>query len=277
MGPPMSTSSSGISTLARELFEARALRKPVTPPSAREGGCSLDDAYAIEGELVRVRRATGHTTVGRKVGYANKAMWRVLKLPTLVWANMYDDTVHYARDGQATLSLASTYSPRIEPEVMFKLKRVPESKDTEAVLDAVEWMSLGFEIVDSPYPDWKFEPVDFVASFGLHAALVVGEQRPVSTASIPTLVEQLASFKLKLSKNGALVEEGAGKNALRSPALCLGELASAIANQTGVDPLQPGELVSTGTLTAAHPIAAGERWTAEPDGLDVAPITLLFT
>ena len=31
-------------------------------------------------------------TVGRKVGFANKAMWRVLKLDTLVWAHMYDDT-----------------------------------------------------------------------------------------------------------------------------------------------------------------------------------------
>jgi 2-oxo-3-hexenedioate decarboxylase len=273
----MSTSSSEIASLARELFEARALRKPVTPPSAREGGCSLDSAYAIEGELMRVRRATGHATVGRKVGYANKAMWRVLKLPTLVWANMYDDTVHYAENGTATLSLAAMYSPRIEPEVIFKLKRVPAAKDADAVLDAVEWMSLGFEIVDSPYPDWKFEPVDFVASFGLHAALIVGEQRPVLPANIPALVEQLASFKLKLSKDGALAEEGAGRNALRSPALCLGELASAISNQAGVEPLQPGELVSTGTLTNAQPIAAGERWTAEAGGIDLAPITLVLT
>ena len=48
----------------------------------------------------------GRKTVGVKVGYANKAMWRVLKLDTLVWAHMYDDTVRYANANVATLSLA---------------------------------------------------------------------------------------------------------------------------------------------------------------------------
>jgi 2-keto-4-pentenoate hydratase len=90
----MSTFSIDVSALARELFEARAAGQPVAvPPSEREGGLPLEGAYAVEAELTRLRRDQGHTTVGRKVGYANKAMWRVLKLQTLVWANMYDDTV----------------------------------------------------------------------------------------------------------------------------------------------------------------------------------------
>ena len=41
---------------------------------------------------------------GRKVGYANKAVWRALKLDTLVWADMYDDTVRHAPRNDATLS-----------------------------------------------------------------------------------------------------------------------------------------------------------------------------
>jgi hypothetical protein len=40
-------------------------------------------------------------------------------------------------------------------------------------------------------------------------------------------------------KNGELVEEGSGKNSLRSPALCLAELAAAIAKQPGAEPLGP--------------------------------------
>ena len=46
---------------------------------------------------------------------------------------------------------------------------------------------------------------------------------------------------------------------LRSPALCLAELASARERQ-GLPPLGAGALVSTGTLTESQPIAAGERW-----------------
>ena len=39
--------------------------------------------------------------------------------------------------------------------------------DAAAVLEAVEWLALGFEIIDCVYVDWKFQPPDFVAAYGL--------------------------------------------------------------------------------------------------------------
>jgi 2-keto-4-pentenoate hydratase len=264
-----------VSELAREMFDARAHGQPVSvPPTSRDGGLDIPTAYLVEAELTRMRRAEGHATVGRKVGFANKAMWRALKMQTLVWANMYDDTVQFAPNGEASFSLRGLRSPRIEPEVVMKLKAVPASADAAAVLEAVEWIALGFEFVDSPYPDWKFQVPDFLVSFGLHAGLVVGAPLPVESANVATLVDGLASLRVRLSKNGALVEEGLGRNSLRSPALCVGELASAIAAQPGAEPLHSGELVSTGSLTAAHPVEAGERWTVEADGLDLPLVSV---
>src|SRR5207253_5825549 len=101
-----------------------------------------------------------------------------------------------------------------------------------------------------------------------HAALIVGDPVPVTPASIPALVDQLPLFKLTLMKDGQPVEEGSGRNSLRSPALCVAELASAISRQADTEPLAAGELVSTGSLTAARAIAPGETWTAITDGLD---------
>jgi 2-keto-4-pentenoate hydratase len=223
-----------------------------------------------------MRRSEGHKTVGVKVGYANKAMWRVLKLDTLVWAHMYDHTVRYADANVATLSLAHTISPKIEPEIVFKLKASPSAGITQAAaaLEAVEWLALGFEIIDCPYADWKYQPADFVAAYGLHAALIVGEPRLVAAASISELVEQLANFKVRLSKDGQLVEEGSGRNSLRSPALCLAELASAMAKQDGAEPLAAGDLVSSGTLTESTPIQPGATWTASAVGIDLSTLTL---
>ena len=262
-----------VSAFARELFDARANCTSVpAAPSSREGGLDLATAYLVEAELTRMRRAEGHTTVGRKVGYANKALWRALKLPTLVWANMYDDTVVYARGGGASLSTAGMVAPRIEPEVVFKLRQAPTSADAAAVLESVYWVALGFEFVDCPFPEWKFQPVDFVACFGLHAALVVGEPRAIRQDDIPSLVEQLGAMKVRLSKNGEPVEEGYGKNALRNPAACLGELASAIEAQPGAEPLSADELVSTGSLTAPQPVAPGERWEVVADGIELTPL-----
>ena len=48
---------------------------------------------------MRLRCSAGRTPVGRKVGFASKAMGRVLGLDTLLWAHMYDDTVQYAEHG----------------------------------------------------------------------------------------------------------------------------------------------------------------------------------
>jgi 2-keto-4-pentenoate hydratase len=263
--------------LARELAEARALRQIVpTLPSGRDPGLDLATAYAVEAELVRLRQAAGRSTVGLKVGFANKAMWRVLKLETLVWAHMYDDTVHHADGNSAVLDLSGFHSPKIEPEIVLKVRRrlADGEVDAAAVLDAIEWIALGFEIIDCPFAEWKFQPADFVASFGLHAALIVGAPQPIQHETVPELVEQLASFTLALQKDGQTVATGAGRNALRSPALCVGELAAALSRHAGARPLEAGSLVSSGTLTEGQSIGPAQVWTAQVEGLGLPDLTV---
>jgi len=138
-------------------------------------------------------------------------------------------------------------------------------------------LAMGFEVIDCPFPDWQFQPSDFVASFGLHAALVIGERVPVRPDGIPKLVDELPRFKVRMSKNGEFVEEGSGRNSLRSPALCLAELGAAIVRRFPTQPLSAGEIVSSGTLTAGHPTDKGDLWTAEVEGLSLPPLTLRLT
>jgi 2-keto-4-pentenoate hydratase len=211
-----------------------------------------------------------------KLEYANKAMWRKLGLDTLVWAHMYDDTVYPAGKGIAELRLPYYRSPRIEPEIVFGLKEPLASGglDAAGVLRSVDWLAIGFEVIDCPYPEWRFKPADFVAAFGLHMALVVGPRLQVHSKMIPALVNDLGSFKVRISKDGQFIEDGFGKNALRSPALCLAELARAVARQSRTSPLVEGELVSTGTLTSGHPITPGETWQVDVDGLPLSSLRL---
>jgi 2-keto-4-pentenoate hydratase len=265
-----------VEALARELLSAYETGEMIAiPPSARPG-FDLNAAYEVEAILQQFREAGGHRVVGRKVGYANKAMWRVLKLETLVWAHMYDDTVHYGDHNFANLTLAHPRSLKIEPEIVFGLKQpvMGESPDAFAALAATDWLAVGFEIIDCPFPEWQFQPSDFVASFGLHAALVIGERVPVRPDGIAALVDELPRFKVRVSKNGEFVEEGSGRNSLRSPALCLAELSAAIVRRFRTQPLSAGEIVSSGTLTAGHPAARGDLWKVEVEGLPLSPLTL---
>ncbi len=260
-------------TLAHELNAAYSNKTIVPAPSSRDGGIDLNTAYATEAAIAAARRAAGHQTVGWKVGYANKAMWRALKLETLVWAHLYDDTVRYADWNDGKLSIASMIAPKIEPEIVFKLSKTPESSDPVAVLEATEWYALGFEIIDCVFPDWKFQPADFVASRGLHSALVVGEPVYVEPEDIAGLVNDMAAFTLRLLKNNEMVEEGAAKNALKSPLLCVAELGEALKRRGG-ETLRPGDVISTGTLTTSLPMTAGDVWIASLYGIPPSSLTL---
>ena len=265
--------------LARELLSAYEAGQMVpVPPSARPD-FDLNMAYEVEAALKRFREAAGSKAVGRKVGFANKAVWRALKLETLVWAHMYDDTVNYSDGNSATLTLAHRRSLKIEPEIVFGLKQpiLTERLDATAALESTEWLAIGFEIIDCPFPEFQFQPSDLVACFGLHAALVIGERVQVRPDSIATLVDELPRFKVRVSNHGEFVEEGSGRNCLRSPALCLAELGTAILRRFPTEPLSAGEIVSSGSLTAGHPTDSGDLWTVEVDGLSLPPLNLRLT
>ena len=268
-----------IEEVARELMSAYESGAMVQVPPSSRPGFDLDAAYEIEAMLKRWREATGVRAVGRKVGYANKAMWRVFKLPTLVWAHMYSNTVHYSDSNSIELSLPHARSLKVEPEIVFGLKQAvtAEGLDAAAALNHVDWIAIGFEIIDCPYPDWKFQPSDLVASYGLHAALAVGERVPVRAEEVGSLMEELPRFKVRVSKNGELVEEGSGKNSLGSPAACLAELGTAALRRFPNEPLHSGELISSGTLTAGHLAGGGEDWSVEVSGLALPPLRLCLS
>jgi len=265
-----------VETLADEVLSASESGQMLAAPLSSRPGFDLNTAYAVEATLKRIHESRGHRAVGRKVGYANKAMWRILKLETLVWAHMYDVTVHHSDKNHAALTLARPHSLKIEPEIVFGLKEpiASEGLDAAAALAHTDWIAFGFEIIDCPFPGWQFQPSDFVASFGLHAALVIGEKMHVKPDSILQLADELPRFTVRMSNHSEFVEEGSGKNSLRSPALCLAELGGAILRRFRDAPLSAGEIISSGTLTAGHLVKSGDRWTADVKGLPLPPLTV---
>src|SRR5262249_40362428 len=154
--------------------------------------------------------------------------------------------------------------PRIEPEVAFGLNGpVPLTDDPLAVLARVDWIAPGFEIVQSHFPDWKFKAPDCTALCALHGALVVGTPVAVTEASRAALAAKLPTFALTLSRGGAMVDQGVGANVLKSPALALAHLARVLADLPEFPPLVAGEMVTTGTITDAWPVAPGETWSSD--------------
>ncbi len=173
--------------------------------------------------------------------------------------------------------LAGIVQPRIEPEIVFGLgARVPATQDPREALACVAWIAPGFEIVQSHFPDWRFKAADCTAAFGLHGALVVGTRVPVDDGTRARLAELLPRFALELSKGGKVVDRGVGSNVLGGPAHALAYLARVLATQPDAPPLAAGEIVTTGTISDAWPVAPGETWHSDYGELPVAGLTLTF-
>ena len=57
----------------------------------------------------------------------------------------------------------------------------------------------------------------------------------------------------------------------------LAHLVSLLASQPLSPPLLPGEWITTGTLTAAHAVRAGQTWHTTLQGIDLPGLELVFS
>ena len=159
---------------------------------------------------------------------------------------------------------------------MFGLKAAPSPGMSDAaLLDCIEWVALGYEVVQSIFPDWKFAAPDTVAANGLHGALVIGARHAVAPRKTEWQRE-LATFRVELYCDGKLIQRGSGGLVLDSPLLALRHLIELLANDPCNLPPRAGEIISTGTLTLAMPVSAGQSWTTTVSGIPLEQIALRF-
>ena len=267
--------SPGLNAIAGDVVASLASHSQLSTFSSRPAGLSLADAYRVTSLLRSAFEARGEKIIGRKIGFTNRKMWKVYGVEEPIWGYATDRTTFEL--AHTRIQRVNNFSEaRIEPEVMFGLKSAPlPGMDEAALLDCVEWVSLGYEVVQSIFPDWKFEASDTVAANGLHGALLIGARHAVSPRKAEWRPE-LAAFEVELYCNGKLSQRGGGALVLDSPLLALRHLVELLANDAHSPPLSAGEIISTGTLTLAMPVSPGENWTTKASGIPLEDISLTF-
>ena len=234
-------------------------------PPDQPAGLDVATAYQQALAVRALRLARGERPRGFKIGFTNRNIWPRYDVFAPIWGTVYDSTLTLC-EGQASLSLAGTCQPRIEPEAVFGMRATPAAHASpDQLFEALDWMAPGFEIVQSHLPNWKFQAPDTIADGGLHARLLVGRRRPVRelAANASQLDALLAGATVTLSKEGAAVERGSGANVLDGPLAALRHFLQELRGIPGAPELMPGDVVTTGTWTDAWPVQAGERWSAD--------------
>jgi len=259
--------------IASELKAAQDRRQPVEPVTSRLPDFNMDAAYDVARRIHAARLQEGAAAIGRKIGFSNRAIWPVFGVHESIWAYVYDTTVPRSRDNCRRCGIGRFLEPRIEPEIVAHFSVAPPRSDDPAeLLACIDWLALGFEVVQSHFPGWKFKAADAVADSGLHGALIIGEPRAPRELG-PDLIGRMARFTVTLTCDGGVRETGRGANVLESPLAAIAHLAAVLASQHA-PAIGAGELVTTGTLTGAPLIHSGEVWNATLEELALPDLAL---
>jgi 2-oxo-3-hexenedioate decarboxylase len=262
---------------AELVLDALAQRRQIPPLTASDPALDEDGAYAIAFDIRDRRRARGEKPVGRKIGFTNRNIWKQYGVFAPIWGPVYDTTLTWASGGRATVAIGHLLEPRVEPEIVLHFAQDPPvTEDPAAILASIDWIAHGFEIVQSPFAGWRFRAPDTVAVGGLHGAYFIGPRHALRAADAAAWLAALSRFTITLARDGTTIDHGSATNVLDGPLSALRHLVGLLAHDPENPPLAAGEIVTTGTLTRAFPVAPGESWRTALDGLPVDGIAIRF-
>jgi len=273
--------SDSVARRARELLAGRDAARGLETITGSDAGFTVEDGYAVADEARRLRIARGERPLGYKIGFTNRGIWARYGVFAPIWGPVWDTTVERVDSAETSVSLAPFVAPRLEPEIMFGFARAPAAGMTLAQLaGCIAWVAHGFEIVHTRFADWRFAAADTVADFALHGRLFVGPRVPIDRfvgQGSGDLATQLSSLRLTLSCDGRDVEEGSAEIVLDGPLHALRLWVDAMAARPERWPIVAGDIVTTGTITDAAPLAPGQRWQTRLSDPRFAAMTLNTT
>lgn len=261
----MALAPARIAALGDALYAALRTRHPRAPLTTTEPGITLDDAYAVSLRFLECRTAAGARVVGKKIGVTSKAVQDMLDVHQPDFGFLLDvmampnaSTVHIAQAG--------LIQPRAEGEIAFVLKQDLQGPGVtrERVLDATDYVTPCFEIVDSRITDWKIKIQDTVADNASCGVFVMGQGRVAPHAL------DLAAVKMAIDRNGTHVADGIGAAVQGHPAEAVAWLANTL-GRFGI-PFRAGEIILSGSLAPLLPAAAGDHFHLTLDGIGSASI-----
>jgi 2-oxo-3-hexenedioate decarboxylase len=206
---------------------------------------AIDEAYAVQKEVIAMRLGRGERRVGVKMGFTSRAKIAQMGVSDMIWGRLTSGMV--IEDG-GPMSFAKYVHPRVEPEIAFLLKSELCGRLTPLqALAAVEAVAPAMEIIDSRYDGFKFTHIDVVADNASSSGFVTGPwHRPDM---------DFTNLGLVMSFNGKPIQIGSTAAILGDPLRAL--VAAARFAAEANEPLQPGWIVMAGGATAAEHLSPG--------------------
>lgn len=217
-----------IADAARRLFDAERTRIQVRVLSLDFPDATMDDAYAVQAELIRLKLAAGRVAKGYKIGLTSKAMQYALNINIPDSGILLDDMFF---PDSATIPADRFIQPRVEAEIAFVMKSALKGPGVTIfdVLNATDFISPALEILDTRVQRVDKETgkartiFDTISDNAANAGIVTGG-RPVRP-----LDADMRWIGAIVSRNGEVEETGLGAGVLNHPAAGIAWLANRLA------------------------------------------------
>ena len=249
-----------IEAAAAALLMAEATRRQIGLLSLTHPGMTLDDAYAVQAELVARKLAAGRRRIGWKIGLTSRAMQEQLKIDTPDSGVLLDDMLF--ADG-ATVPKGHFIQPRVEAEIAFLMAQDLSGADVtrEAVIAATAHVAPALEILDTRIQ--RADPAtgrariitDTVSDNAANAGIVLGAQRHAVGA------HDLRWVGAVVKRDGVVEETGLGAGVLDDPVTGIVWLVRRLAAYG--QGLKAGDIVLSGSFVRAIEAPTGSRFEAD--------------
>ena len=256
----MALSPDLILELAARLDVSERERRQVRQFSLEHPGITIEDAYAVQREWMKLKLASGRRTIGHKIGLTSRAMQRSSNITEPDYGMLLDDMV--VPDGR-DVPVDRFILPRVEVELAFVLNEQLTGPDCTIfdVLSATDYVTPALEIIDARIhqvdPDTKVtrKVFDTISDNAANAGIVMGGRavRPMDV--------DLRWVSALLYRNGQIEESGVAAAVLNHPANGVAWLANKL-HPYGVA-LEPGLIILGGSFTAPVPARPGDTFHAD--------------
>ncbi|UWQ91826.1 2-oxo-hepta-3-ene-1,7-dioic acid hydratase [Rhodobacteraceae bacterium M382] len=230
---------------AETLFRADQSGQQCGLLSLQYPGMTLDDAYAVQNQLIALKLASGRHKIGWKIGLTSRAMQDALKIDTPDSGVLLDDM---AFDNDSIVPAGRFIQPRIEAEIAFVMRAPLAGANCtrDDVVKATDYVAPSLEILDTrilradPETGKARVVTDTISDNAANAGVVLGKQR-----------HGIGDRDLRwtgaiVSRDGVVEETGLGAGVLNDPVTSVLWLARRMAEYG--QQIDAGDIVLSGSF-----------------------------
>ncbi len=239
-----------IRKLAQYLYNGEKNRQKVVKLTDEKApGLTIDEAYIVQKDLIKLREKEGHKIFAPKMGLTSRAKWEQMGVDSPIVGYIFEDMI----EKDDTVDFSKYIHPKLEPEIAIVLKNEMSGCELtiEDVLQNIDYILSCAEIIDSRYLDFDFTLPDVIADNTSAKGAIFGTKK-ISIENIEMELE-----KVVVKQNNNVVAEGQGSAVLGHPAEAIIELAKFLSKDGKNVP--SGVPIMTGGLTSALLINPGDE------------------